>query len=120
MLDALEHVRQHDRAAEDLAFVHKVCQPLRVRFSPELHPGAVPFHVEDVVDAFAQVAEQTATHAVLEHDESLLVELMPFFIRHGSRSRRYGWSFRFLSKRQIATRTPTFTTSPAGWKAICA
>ncbi len=81
--DALDHLRQHDRAAEDLALVHKVGQPVRVRFGPELAPGAIAFHVEDVVDPFPQLAEQIAAHAVLEHDESLLVELMPFSVRHG-------------------------------------
>ena len=36
--------RQHDRAAEHLALVHEVGQPVRVRFGPELVPGAIAFH----------------------------------------------------------------------------
>jgi hypothetical protein len=46
-------------------------------------PGAIAFYVGDLVDLLTQFAEQIPTHAVLEHDEPLFVELTPLCVRHG-------------------------------------
>ena len=79
---ALDHARQHDRAAEHVPLVDEVGQPVRVRFGPELVPRPILFHVEDFVDPLPQRAEQIGAHAVLEHDEPLFVELTPLSISH--------------------------------------
>jgi hypothetical protein len=38
--------------------------------------------VEELVDPLPQLAQQISAHAVVEHDEPLLVELPPFPVRH--------------------------------------
>jgi hypothetical protein len=54
-----------------------------MRFGPELVPGAIAFRLGDLADVLPQPAEEIDPHAVLEYHESVLVELMPFFVGHG-------------------------------------
>jgi hypothetical protein len=80
--NALNHSRPHNRPAEHFALVHGGCQPLGVRFDPELVPGAIAFHLRDTADLLSQLAEQLIAHTVFEHDEPLFVELTALFVRH--------------------------------------
>jgi hypothetical protein len=54
-----------------------------MRLGPELMPGAIAIRLGDIADVLPQLAEEIDAHAVLEHHEPLLVELTPFFVRHG-------------------------------------
>ena len=60
---ALEHVGQHDRAAEHLALVDQIGEPVGVLFCLELAAGALALLVEDLVNPAAQFGKELTAHA---------------------------------------------------------
>ena len=71
MTDGVEHLRQRDGPAEDLALVDQVRQPVRVLPVRNSRPARSPSSSNSSRDAKrAKTAEQVGAHAVLEYQHS--------------------------------------------------
>jgi hypothetical protein len=77
-----EQPRQNNRAAEHVAFVDEIGEPVRVFLGTELPSGALPFFIEDGQDPRSQRGEQIAIDQRFEHHVSMFVELPLFFGGH--------------------------------------
>ncbi len=72
-----------DGAAEDLALVDQVRQPVRMRLGAELAAGALPFLDEELVDARPQGVQELVPHEAAQNHVADFVELSFMLFVHG-------------------------------------